>query len=485
MATIEFVGNQDASNGTSLRVLDGMTQFSTASYQGSGRISSLSAYNGGTGASQQLVVQNLAPLGDGTEIVTSISAYAGTGSSTVTILTVSGVRAETDYDPDSIFGAANLSQFNFHLDQLLLGDDDFSVSGAVSQLWGDLEVVNSSRLTRLGDDIFSIAQETTAATLSGRIQIFGDAQSVQRGARAAGGNDIVNVSNFAAAGFALFGDFETVSGRARYGNDQLSSGSGNDLLYGDSLASTRKGGNDYLWGNGGADELYGGGGNDFLMGGSGVDKLDGGAGYDIASYSTSSAIGTTMILDLVDPSLNTADAAGEILIGIEEIRGRIFSSIVDDLRGDAARNTFWGLAGVDLLSGRGGSDRLFGGTENDRLSGGLGRDILSGGAGADTFMFDVALKATNADTIRDFVSADDTIEIDADLLARIPTGTLSANAFYRSSGGQAHDASDRFIYETDTGRLYYDKDGTGDADRVHFATIGRNRAIDNTDFLIV
>ncbi|CAM5192788.1 hypothetical protein CDEN61S_02571 [Castellaniella denitrificans] len=57
------------------------------------------------------------------------------------------------------------------------------------------------------------------------------------------------------------------------GDDTLSGGKGDDILFG-------QGGNDHLYGGQGEDVLYGGAGNDHLYGGAGSDTLIGGAGND-------------------------------------------------------------------------------------------------------------------------------------------------------------------------------------------------------------
>jgi Calx-beta domain/Domain of unknown function (DUF4114)/RTX calcium-binding nonapeptide repeat (4 copies) len=59
-----------------------------------------------------------------------------------------------------------------------------------------------------------------------------------------------------------------------------------DLLLGDSNDNTLSSGagNDYLYGRAGNDKLLGGSGNDYLSGGNDSDYLDGGSGIDIAGY---------------------------------------------------------------------------------------------------------------------------------------------------------------------------------------------------------
>ncbi len=51
--------------------------------------------------------------------------------------------------------------------------------------------------------------------------------------------------------------------------------------------------------------------------------------------------------------------------------------------------------------------------------------------------------------------------------------------------GKAHDASDRIIYEKDTGRLFYDADGTGTVAGVYFATLTNKASITVKDFYVI
>ncbi|WP_299084328.1 cadherin-like domain-containing protein, partial [uncultured Ruegeria sp.] len=154
-------------------------------------------------------------------------------------------------------------------------------------------------------------------------------------------------------------------------NNSLWGSGGNDSLDG-------RAGDDYLYGKAGNDILSGGAGNDWMYGGAGADSLDGGAGRDGAAYGFATS-GVTV--DLANAGANTGDAAGDVLISIENLAG---STHADTLSGDGANNGLWGGAGDDILNGGDGNDRLNGEDGNDDLRGGAGDDILRGGAGADS-----------------------------------------------------------------------------------------------------
>jgi large repetitive protein len=95
----------------------------------------------------------------------------------------------------------------------------------------------------------------------------------------------------------------------------------------------------------------------------------------------------------------------------------------DILNGDAGDDTLSGGVGTDTLNGGTESDKLYGGAGTDTLNGGAGDDtllggagidLLTGGGGADIFRYaagDVAAGATTEDTIADFVTGTDKLDL--------------------------------------------------------------------------
>lgn len=139
-----------------------------------------------------------------------------------------------------------------------------------------------------------------------------------------------------------------------------------------------------------------------------------------------------------------------------------------DLTGNGFAQAITGNAGVNILDGKGGND------------------VLRGFGGKDFFVFSSTLGAGNVDTVSDFSAADDTVRLEnAIFTALVTTGTLSAAAFRANATGLAGDASDRIIYETDTGRLFYDFNGNTAGGGVHFATLTGAPAITNGDFVVI
>jgi Ca2+-binding RTX toxin-like protein len=105
--------------------------------------------------------------------------------------------------------------------------------------------------------------------------------------------------------------------------------------------------------------------------------------------------------------------------------------------------------------------------------------------GNDIFMFNTAL-AGNIDAITDFNVANDKIRLENAIFTAIAgTGVLTAAQFVANASGTALDASDRVIYETDTGRLIYGANGNTAGGAVQFATLDAGLALTNADFFIV
>lgn len=145
-------------------------------------------------------------------------------------------------------------------------------------------------------------------------------------------------------------------------------------------------------------------------------------------------------------------------------------------------NDVLGEAGNDTLLGGKYVDRFDGGADNDKLTGGLAKDIFTGGTGLDQFIFNS--KTECGDTITDFSAADDTIVLKASAFGGLPKGTLSSAAFHASTTGLAHDASDRFIYETDVDKLWYDANGNAAGGRILVADIN-NVNFTRADILLI
>ncbi|CAG1015976.1 partial Mannuronan C5-epimerase AlgE2, partial [Rhizobiaceae bacterium] len=266
------------------------------------------------------------------------------------------------------------------------------------------------------------------------------------------------------------------------GIECLVGGIGNDTVVGDDLANRLfgQGGTDTIIGRNGNDILDGGDGTDHLYGGLGADQHIGGAGLDFARYDDANYGDLTIRLD--NAALNVGAAAvGDTYVGIECLVGGIGN---DTVVGDNFDNRLFGQGGIDTIYGQAGNDILDGGAGNDFLAGGLGNDTLTGGGDNDTFFFNTTLNAaTNVDTITDFSVPNDTIRLEDAIFTAIgPVGTLAAAAF--TIGAAATSAAHRIVYNSATGALIYDSNGSAAGGATQFAILGTGLALTNADFLI-
>jgi Ca2+-binding RTX toxin-like protein len=145
--------------------------------------------------------------------------------------------------------------------------------------------------------------------------------------------------------------------------EQIQGSDYDDTLIGDGNSNFLLGGEgeDKLDGGDGLDFLYGEGGDDTLVGHIGTDAFDGGVGFDTIVYYAQK----TVIVDLADSKMNSGEATGDTLTGIEKV---VAGNDNDDLSGDDRDNWLVGLGGDDVLNGRGGSDVLDGGENNDTVT---------------------------------------------------------------------------------------------------------------------
>ncbi|MBD2494445.1 Ig-like domain-containing protein [Nostoc sp. FACHB-280] len=218
----------------------------------------------------------------------------------------------------------------------------------------------------------------------------------------------------------------TVNLTVTLGSNQINGTNGSNILLGTSRVDVIRGlgGNDIISGLGNNDVIYGGDGNDMTDGGAGNDSLYGENGNDI-------------------------------------------------LTGGDGNDTVNGGAGDDMLLGNGG---------NDILIGGLGRDILTGGNGRDGFYLNNG--AGNADIITDFVSGVDSFVISqSEFGFNQALGILEPSLF--RLGSSAATASDRFIYDRNTGKLFFDQDGIGSVAKVQIAQLSNRPTLSSTDFTVI
>jgi Ca2+-binding RTX toxin-like protein len=237
-----------------------------------------------------------------------------------------------------------------------------------------------------------------------------------------------------------------------------------------------------LWGT---DFVYDG--DDFLVSGM-IDQIEIYNAADLAANTDTwreliffdTAVEFPDVLDaLLANNLSPLYAGQQLSISGDDLADTLVGgSLADFIAGYGGNDKLIGNGGGDALSGQGGADNLSGGAGADILSGGTGKDILTGGTGKDEFWF-LSSGNTNGDTIKDFTrSQSDKIGLDNEVFTALGLdGNLASSKFKAASnigatsGGTGVDSNDRVLYDTDTGKVYYDSNGSGAGGRVWVCTV--------------
>jgi Ca2+-binding RTX toxin-like protein len=212
-------------------------------------------------------------------------------------------------------------------------------------------------------------------------------------------------------------------------------------------------------GGSGADLLTGSALDNLIEGGDGGDKIVGGGGDDTVSYEHSTS-GVTVNLAL-KTAQSGGHAAGDTLSSIENALG---SGIADTLIGTPKNNTLSGGNGDDILTGGGGAD------------------LLTGGDGRDHFVFSSKNDSSKSkpDTIVDFVSGQDTIDLSA-----LDPNKLPGDQAFLFGGQSASTAPLSVTWYEDSGRTIVEADTNGKlgAEIVIILT-GTDLNLQQTDFVL-
>ena len=343
----------------------------------------------------------------------------------------------------------------------------------------------------------------------------------------------------------IFGGIGQDSINGGLGNDNVEGGEGEDTITGSNGDDTINGGlgDDNLDGGSNNDLLNGGEGNDSLNGAGGIDTLAGGFGNDTYQVDSSTDTitenvnaGTDSIQSSVTYTLGN-NLENLILFGATAINGtgNSFNNII---AGNGANNILNGGAGIDTLIGGLGDDTYQVDTSTDTITenvnagtdsiqssvtyvlgdnvenltligsaatsglgnflnniitgnsganvlyGAAGYDTLSGGAGGDLFTF----KSPNEgiDTITDFLSSQgDKISISAAGFRGGLTAGVAVTGVQFVLGTIALHASNRFIYNTNSGGLFFDWDGSGSLAAIQIATLSSKPTFAGSDILVL
>jgi hypothetical protein len=216
-----------------------------------------------------------------------------------------------------------------------------------------------------------------------------------------------------------------------------------------------------------------------LVTGNIFDLLPGGYGVLIRSDSQPSVVQKT--LTLLHNVFNSGVAVrsellaqGELAFGSNRVNGTLFDSL------------HVGGVSDDRLN----MSPVVGSTSN-WISGGPGNDQLYGSANAfDAFVFWAPLDSlNNLDTIHGFETATsfpDQIWLDASVFdaLSVSNGLLNASSFASNNNGLPAGAAGQIIFNTSTGKLSYDPDGTGANQAIDVAILEGKPALSSSNLFL-
>ena len=304
---------------------------------------------------------------------------------------------------------------------------------------------------------------------------------------------------------------------SRAGNDNIAGGNGTDFISigaGDDTVNAGNGQDfvttsDMNVSNGtlslldnnsaGNDTINLGDGNDFVhVGGNlqATDRIDGGIGSDYLVIGEMGVGAATVVFDattvlnienfIFENSANARSLtfnAATISDGssLTVIAGGSSGAIT--LNAEAETNASLVIASAGI-----GADNFTGGGGNDTLWGGGGNDTLRGNGGQDIFKFWYG-QYEGTDTIQDFSHADDTLVFSRTtyLSGQGSDGPISTNIFHSAANviTTSNVSGKMFLYDSDSGALYYDDDAGSTADNLlQVATLTGNPTIDVTDIVL-
>ena len=293
--------------------------------------------------------------------------------------------------------------------------------------------------------------------------------------------------------------------------NNIDAGNGNDLVFG--LA-----GNDSITGGAGDDCLFGGAGDDTFfakLSEAEFDDMQGGSGVDTLQITTTPGFNDLALNQFLatngiervnmkagsyihgidgNNNNNVLDFSATTFFSSRNVEGGGGNDIITAT--NSATSTYDGNSGDDVLNGGSAADNLIGGTGDDTIFGNDGDDILVGGAGADCstggfgmdrFVFNNATEGV--DMITDFdPTTGDLFNVSSSGFATIGgPGILAPSRF--TIGATATTASQRFIYDSSNGNLWFDSDGslsgTAQVQIAKLTNFGSIAALSHNNFSVV
>lgn len=159
-----------------------------------------------------------------------------------------------------------------------------------------------------------------------------------------------------------------------------------------------------------------------------------------------------------------------------EVERKAISEVIDPnvgvpIQGSLRNDVLYGTNLLDPIDGRDG---------NDLIIGGKGIDVVTGGAGSDRFMLS-HLDAQTGYIVQDFNPTEDLIVFNADVFPSMANNSfLTPDQF--AVGTTATTASHRVIYNSATGDILFDADGSGAGAAVMVARVTAGLPLQHQNF---
>lgn len=246
-------------------------------------------------------------------------------------------------------------------------------------------------------------------------------------------------------------------------------------------------GDDIIDGNAGNDSIKSGEGNDIIYAGDGNDKINAGNG-DNYIFAETGKIDSDDGDDRIDAGTGNdfiASGTGNDVVKAGDGNNRVYGGSGDDVITTGSGNDIINIDGYYLEDGvaSSGSDTIKSGAGDDIIWLGDGFDKVWGGKGSDTFVFNVLPTSTQTSTtvepngtvktaylshkINDFDAGKDNDSVD---FLFFDTSVFTSLVDFKESnfikgkglsGASKNETGvdDYLIYDTSSGRLYYDADG--------------------------
>jgi Ca2+-binding RTX toxin-like protein len=282
------------------------------------------------------------------------------------------------------------------------GDDTLAIAvGSANITVGSTDLLGLSSIKTI--DIDNVNSQTASITLTDAVYTANGTTTLAVTNSGTGTDDGITVT---ASALSSANSVQFTGASATAANENVVGGAGDDTFtFSTAGVATGYDANDTV--NGGA-------GTDTLVISTGTTALTAATLTNVSNIEaitvsgTTGGVGTLTLVDGNFVSITGATvSASALTTGV-----LLFTAAAED---DSTFNITGG-AGADNIVGGQLADTISGGSGADTITGGLKADVLSGGAGADTFVFATTAQSSgsNTDSISDFVSGSDKLNVTLD-----------------------------------------------------------------------